>query len=172
MLRRPSPASVVVRTELDALVQGVGYAQIDNLDQPVTAATVRRMAAAADIIPAVMGTSSVPLDLGRAARLFTRSQRIALGERDGGCACCGLAIAYTEAHHIDWWKRDHGPTDLDNGVLLCPPCHTRVHEDGWTIRVDARGSIWFIPPPHVDIGQTPRLGGKSRFALPRTRRAA
>jgi hypothetical protein len=26
--------------------------------------------------------------------------------------------------------------------------------------------VWFIPPPHVDIEQKPRLGGKARYALP------
>jgi hypothetical protein len=62
----------------------------------------------------VLGAESLPLDLGRAARLFTKAQRLALGERDGGCASCGQNIGYVEAHHIDWWERDTGPTDLSN----------------------------------------------------------
>ena len=71
---------------------------------------------------------------GRAARLFSRAQRLALGERDGGCASCGQNIAYVEAHHIAWWERDTGPTDLSNGVLLCSFCHHMIHRDGWKIR--------------------------------------
>lgn len=160
----PATASttVVVRMNLDTLVDGVGHGRIDGLDHPVSAGTLRRMAATAGIIPAVLGTDSVPLDLGRTARAFTAAQRIALGERDGGCACCGLAVAYTEAHHILWWKRDTGPTDLNNGVLLCPPCHARIHQDEWDIRI-TNGQVWFIPPPQIDASRRPRLGGRARY---------
>lgn len=122
------------------------------------------MAADAELIPAVFGGDSLPLDLGRAARLFTRAQRLALGERDGGCASCGQNIGYVEAHHIDWWERDVGPTDLENGVLLCSFCHHSVHREGWGIRV-TDGKVWFIPPPHIDPARTPRPGGRARFEL-------
>ncbi|HEY5224221.1 MAG TPA: DUF222 domain-containing protein, partial [Microbacteriaceae bacterium] len=158
--------TLVVRANLETLMEGVGFGQIDGIDQPVSAGTIRRLAATAGIIPMVMGTGSIPLDQGRAARLFSPAQRIALGERDGGCACCGLDIAYTQAHHIAWWKRDTGPTNLSNGVMLCPPCHVRTHNDGWIIRVDKHGHVWFTPPPHVDPDQKPRLGGKARYGLP------
>ena len=157
--------SMVVRVNLETLVDGVGHARIDGLDHPVSAGTIRRMAASAGIIPAVLGTDSLPLDLGRTARGFTPAQRIALGERDGGCANCGIAVGYTEAHHIKWWKRDAGSTDLDNGVLLCPPCHARIHQDDWDIHV-TNGQVWFIPPPHIDPTRKPRLGGRARFELP------
>lgn len=165
--RMPSGPTVtmVVRTELATLTDGIGHGHIDGLSQPVSAGTIRKMAATASLIPAVFDGDSLPLDLGRDARLFSWPQRLALAERDGGCASCGLDVAYTEAHHIDWWKRDSGPTDLDNGVLLCPPCHGRIHDDGWIVKVHD-GQVWFIPPPHVDINQTPRLGGKARYALP------
>jgi 5-methylcytosine-specific restriction protein A len=167
-----APATtMVVRVNLDTLTDGVGYGRIDGLNQPVSAGTLRRVAATAGIIPAVLGTDSVPLDLGRTARGFTAAQRIALGERDGGCACCGIAVGYTEAHHILWWKRDTGPTDLTNGVLLCPPCHARMHQDGWQIRVK-NGHVWFTPPPQVDPTRTPRLGGRARFELPEEAPAA
>jgi Predicted restriction endonuclease len=162
-----SATTLVVRTDLAVLTEGIGHGTIDGLSQPVSAGTVRRMAASAGIIPAVLGTDSLPLDLGRTARLFSPAQRIALAERDGGCACCGLDVAYAEAHHIRWWKRDTGPTDLENGVLLCPPCHTRAHEDGWAVRVDEHDDVWFVPPPHVDSARTPRLGGRARFRLSR-----
>ncbi len=162
--------TVVVRLDLDALVDGIGHARIDGLEQPISAATARRMAADAELIPAVLGGDSVPLDLGRAARLFSRAQRLALGERDGGCASCGQNISYVEAHHIDWWHRDDGPSDLDNGVMLCSFCHHMIHRDGWGIRA-GRNEVWFIPPPHIDPHQVPRLGGRARFELPRARTA-
>ncbi len=108
----------------------------------------------------------------RARRHFlSRAQRLALVERDGGCAFCHLPPQYAEAHHIRWWQRDDGPTDLSNGVLLCTACHHREHNDGWDIRVEsppgdataATAAVWFIPPPHVDPTRTPRLGGRRRF---------
>lgn len=165
--RMPSaPATaVVIRTDLKALADGVGQGEIDGLTQPVSAGTIRRLAATAGLIPTVLGGDSLPLDVGRDVRLFSWAPRIALAERDGGCACCGLDVAYTEAHHIDWWRRDDGPTDLSNGALLCPPCHTRMHNDGWVIRV-RDGEVWFIPPPHVDADRKSGLGGKARYALP------
>lgn len=162
--------TVIVRLDVDTLVDGIGHARIDGFEQPISAATARRMAADAELIPAVMGGDSIPLDLGRAARFFSRAQRLALGERDGGCASCGQNISYVEAHHIEWWHRDDGPSDLRNGVMLCSFCHHMIHRDGWRIRA-ARNEVWFIPPPHIDPQQVPRLGGRARFELSRTRTA-
>ena len=121
--------TVIVRMGLETLVDGIGHASIDGLDQPISATTARRLAADAEVIPAVLGGERVPLDLGRATRLFTKAQRLALGERDGGCASCGQNIGYVEAHHIRWRQCDAGPTDLANGVLLCSFCHHRVHRE-------------------------------------------
>ncbi|WP_173923124.1 DUF222 domain-containing protein [Agromyces sp. Marseille-P2726] len=162
--------TVIVRVDLDTLRTGLGHARIDGLEQPVSAGTARRMAADAELIPAVLGGDSLPLDLGRAARLFTKAQRLALGERDGGCASCGQNIGYVEAHHIDWWERDTGPTDLANGVLMCSFCHHMIHRDGWQIRASLR-EVWFVPPPHIDPAQIPRLGGRARFELREDRAA-
>lgn len=157
-------ATVVVRLDLDTLRDAVGHASIDGIDEAISAGAARRLAADAGIIPAVLGGDSVPLDLGRTARLFSAAQRIALAERDGGCASCGQNIGYVEAHHIRWWERDAGPTDLSNGVMLCSFCHHRMHREDWGIRASA-DRVWFIPPPHVDPSRTPRLGGRARFAL-------
>ncbi|BDZ55318.1 HNH endonuclease signature motif containing protein [Agromyces marinus] len=164
-------ATVVVRLDHDALVDGLGAAHIDGIDQPVSATTARRMAADAELIPMVLGGEGLPLDLGRSARLFSRAQRLALAERDGGCASCGQNITYVDAHHIRWWERDAGPTDLANGAMLCSFCHHRIHREGWGIRA-TRSEVWFIPPPHVDPDQVPRLGGRARFTPTATRSAA
>jgi hypothetical protein len=61
------------------------------------------------------------LDAGREQRLFTKTQRSALGVRDGGCRFpgCGKPPSWAEAHHVDYWVRDSGPTDIANGILLC-----------------------------------------------------
>jgi len=153
--------TMVVRMDLtDLLGQlgGAGFATMDGKTQPISVAAARRLAAAATIIPAVMGGPSLPLDLGRGTRHFTRAQLLALWERDGGCALCGHT-RWVEAHHVSWWLRDNGPTDIGNGVLLCCHCHHRVHREGWRIHITPEEArVWFIPPPTIDPTQQPRPG--------------
>jgi len=161
-------ATVVVRVNLDDLTSGLGAAAIDGSDQSVSVSTCRRMAAGGGIIPVVLGSEGEILDWGREKRLFTRAQRLALVERDGGCAMCSLPPQMTKAHHLRWWQRDTGPTDLNNGVLLCESCHHRIHDNGWEIRIEGVGvaaRVWLIPPPHVDPARIPRLGGRARYDI-------
>ena len=156
--------TVVVRIGLSELRAGTGLGDSDNLAGPVSAGTLRAMAADAEIIPMVLGADSEILNVGRARRLFTRAQRLALVERDGGCAMCHAPPSYCEAHHIRWWDRHLGKTDLDNGVLLCTGCHHRVHRDGWQIET-VDGQVWITAPRSVDPSQSPRLGGRARMQL-------
>lgn len=161
-------ATVIVRMTLADLESGTGSAVIDGIDQPVSVATARRMAASGAVIPCVLGAESEILDWGRRKRLFTTAQKLAIAERDGGCAMCGLPPGMAKVHHLRWWARDAGPTDLSNGVLLCETCHHRIHDNGWEIRVDGPGidaGVWFVPPAHVDPSRTPRLGGRRRYAF-------
>ncbi|WP_022884992.1 HNH endonuclease signature motif containing protein [Glaciibacter superstes] len=155
--------TMVIRMDLDALMTGLGEAQIDGVEQPISAGTARRMAAEAELIPAVLGGDSQVLDLGVSRRLFSRGQKLALAERDGGCAHpdCDRAPVYTEGHHLEWWNAHGGPTDLANGILLCSPHHHMIHNQGWSITV-IDNVPWFIPPPSIDIHQKPRRGGKIR----------
>lgn len=159
-------ATVIVRVTLADLESGAGHATVDGIAQPISISAARRMAAGGKVIPAVLGPRSEILDWGREKRLFTRAQKLALAERDGGCAGCGLPPGMCKVHHIRWWAKDAGPTDLSNGVLLCESCHHRIHDNGWEIRVDGVGvdaRVRFIPPPHVDVTRTPRLGGRARY---------
>lgn len=158
--------TVVVRMDLETLREGIGTAEIDGIDAPISASAARKLASSASVIPVVLGGDSEILDWGRERRLYSRSQKLALGERDGGCGGCGLPPQFTKVHHIRWWARDAGPTDLDNGVLLCESCHHRIHDNGWDIQVEGTGrkaKVWLIPPAYVDPARTPRLGGRARY---------
>jgi|TARA_B100001971_G_C18254882_1_gene581219 hypothetical protein len=95
-------------------------------------ATARRLACEAAIIPMVMGGASQPLDVGRRRYRITPAQRLALVVRDGGCVWpgCDRPPGWCEAHHLDEWLRDDGPTDLANLALLCSRHHHDVHEGG------------------------------------------
>ncbi len=156
-------ATVVARITVDELESGIGFGELDGIEMPVSAASLRELAATADVIPEVLGGCGEVLDLGRRRRRFTRAQRIALAERDGGCAHpdCDRPPAYTQAHHIKWWTRQRGPTDLDNGVLLCSFHHHLVHDTGWGIFVRDH-QVWFVPPAALDPEQRPRPGRQAR----------
>ncbi|MDQ0827051.1 hypothetical protein QFZ60_003224 [Arthrobacter sp. B2I5] len=123
---------------------------------PVAAATLRKIACDADIIPALLGTHGEILDLGRKTRLFTPAQRTALTARDQGCAFpnCTIPAPWCEAHHITYWSH-RGPTTTGNGVLLCSHHHHLIHKEQWKITT-TRGTPTFIPPPHIDPTQTPQ----------------
>ena len=103
----------------------------------ISAGEVRRLACQVGIIPKVLGTQSVALDQGRSQRLFTPAQRIALAERDNGCAYpgCDRPPGWCEAHHLDHWQRDNGPTTLANGALLCAFHHREVHARNLPMRL-------------------------------------
>ena len=152
--------TIVVRMSEQALRTGLGEAQIDGIEEPISAGTARRLAAEGGIIPVVLGGRSEVLDLGKTRRLFSRAQRVALAERDDGCAWanCKKPPSHAEAHHIKWWSVKKW-TDLINGVLLCTCHHHRVHRDGWGIKV-IDNVVWFIPPSSVDIYRKPRRGGR------------
>ena len=161
-------ATVIVRVDLTDLDTGTGCATIDGFDTPVSITTCRRLAANGGAIPWVLGGDGEILDWGRQRRLFTRAQRQALVTRDGGCTMCGIDPELTRAHHLRWWHRDTGPTDLNNAVLLCESCHHRIHDNGWDIHIDGPGvggRVWLIPPPHIDPHQRPRLGGRARYDI-------
>jgi len=156
-------ATVIVRVNQTDLEDGTGFGLVDGLEQPISIGTVRRMAGGGGVTRWVCGDDGEILHWGRRRRLFSEPQRLALRERDGGCAFCGLPPGMTKAHHIDWWKRDRGKTDLDNGVLLCETCHHLIHDNDWGIRIDGQGiraKVWFLPPP--GSGSSPRLGGRAR----------
>jgi hypothetical protein len=130
---------------------------------PVTAATVRKIACDADIIPVLLGSQGRILDIGRTTRVFPPHIRKALAARDQGCAFpgCTIPTPWCEAHHITYWSHG-GTTSTDNGTLLCSHHHHLIHKEQWQIHVKT-GIPWFIPPPHIDPRQIPRRNNYFRL---------
>ncbi len=124
-------------------------------------ATVERLACSG-ALPLILDGTGQMLDLGREQRLFNRRQRDALSVRDGGCMWpgCDRPPSWTEAHHIRQWARDHGRTDLADGILLCRHHHLRLHDESWEIERRA-GRYWLEPPPDRG-GEGAMLETKSR----------
>ena len=149
--------TLVVRIDRKELEAGRGLGQIDGVSQPIAVSQLRRVAGEAGVLPAVLGGPSEVLDLGRTVRLFSRAQRLAMLERDGGCAKCHAPPEHCEAHHIVWWDTG-GKTDISNGVMLCTRCHHDVHRHGWDI-IATPHRVEFVPPATIDPTRTPRLGG-------------
>jgi hypothetical protein len=123
---------------------------------PVTPATIRKIACDADIIPILLGSEGRILDIGRTTRIFPPHIRKAITARDQGCTFpnCTIPAPWCEAHHTTYWSHG-GPTNTDNGVLLCTHHHHLIHKEQWQIHITT-GIPWFIPPPHIDPTQKPR----------------
>jgi len=140
---------VMVTIPFETLTNELGVATIDN-DTPgdgydtITAAQARRLACTAKILPAVLGKDSEVLDLGRAARLFTKAQRRALAVRDRTCRAEGCSIpgTWSEAHHLVPWSQG-GDTDLQNAALLCSRHHHRAHDPAYDTSRLANGDLRF-----------------------------
>ncbi len=137
-------ATVVVTMTIEQLLGAHATALLDDGSR-MSAGQARRLACEAGIIPVVLDSKSVPLDMGRAARLFTKSQRIALGLRDGGCTAkgCETSASGCHAHHDDPWSRG-GLTDLANGRLLCPRHHRLAHDSRYAMTVHADNTVSFV----------------------------
>jgi Domain of unknown function (DUF222) len=147
---------LVLTMKLTDLIDGIGTATLDT-GGCLSAAEARRLACDAALIPMVLGSDSMPLDVGRQHRLATAAIRDALAHRDKGCSfpSCDRPPRYCHAHHIDPHWLDGGDTKIDNLCLLCEPHHVIVHRQGWRIRLDARGHPEFMPPQTVDPTRRP-----------------
>src|SRR5690606_39110716 len=68
------------------------------------------------------------LNVGRTRRVATLRQRKAVEAHQADrCATPACALPVAEIHHLTWWSAG-GPTDLDNLIGLCEPCHRLVHQ--------------------------------------------
>ena len=135
--------TVVVTIDFDRLKGQVGAAELSTGDV-VSASEAMRLACNADLVPVVLGGKAQPLHLGRARRLFSKEQRLAMGIRDGHCRArgCDIPAAWCEAHHKREWCRG-GKTDLDDGVLLCPWHHHRAHDPAFDTEYLLTGDVRF-----------------------------
>lgn len=120
----------------------------------LTAAQLRRMACEADIIPMVLGSDGVVLDMGRTIRFANDAQRLALRAMHPTCACegCDVEFDWCEIHHLRPWDKLGGRTDLANLVPLCEYHHHLIHDaDGevrsWELRPDRTLRLKRLPLP-------------------------
>lgn len=139
----PKTAATIVVTMTEESVKG--SLKVAGLDTgaDVSAGEARRLLCNAGVIPAVLGGASIPLDLGRSARLFSEAQRVAIGLKYESCAAdgCDRPIAWSELHHRKPWAQG-GKTDLEDAVPICHFHHQRIHDPRYEHEYEPRGIVF------------------------------
>jgi Domain of unknown function (DUF222) len=144
----PSPYVVVAHVPLAALSDEdselAGELEHRGL---IDAVVARRLACDATLVVALDDDVGHTMYEGRARRDPTPTQRRELWRRDRHCRFPGCRNAiFVNPHHLRWWKRDRGTTDLDNLALLCEHHHALVHSKAWVVEGDANGELSFVGP--------------------------
>ena len=154
MDRRPVAATSAPRT--------AGHAALEDGDGlRVSAETSRRVACDAAAVVMRHTADGAILDVGRKTRTIPPALRRALQARDRQCRFPGCHARRCDAHHVHHWA-DGGATRLDNLVLLCRRHHRAVHEEGFTVRLNATGDAEFCWPngrPFPAVPPPPRWSG-------------
>lgn len=147
----------------------------DEDGAPWPASELGRLLCDCELTRIVVDSDGAPLDLGRTQRLFTSAQRRAVTVRDGGCGwpSCPAPARWCELHHIRWWDRDGGGTDVDNAIALCSYHHHQVHRRDLTItRHPPERPARELPPDEpapAERGSNPptdRVRARYRFTTP------
>jgi hypothetical protein len=140
---------ITVIIDLQTLQRGLHEQSVidtgTNAELPVE--SYRRLACMAAIIPTVLNSDGVIVDLGRTVRLANRAQRRALHAMYATCAIPGCAVRskHCEPHHINYWRHG-GNTDLQNLVPLCTQHHHAVHEGHWQLTLDNHRQLTITYP--------------------------
>ena len=128
---RPVGTSLLVVADYDAVNHRLTNARLSD-GTPIPIGEIGRIAADAQVLPAIFNHATGDLRMGRSRRTATELQRAALALRDQGCIGCDVSPDYCRAHHIIEWQHG-GRTDYDNLVLVCNDCHHKIHDHGHTV---------------------------------------
>ena len=137
-----SATTVVVTIDYADLRERLGAARFGSGER-ISASEALRLACTANIVPVVLGGKGQPLHLGRARRLFSHSQRLAMTVRDGHCRAhgCEIPASWCEAHHHSRAWSSGGKTDLADGLLLCSWHHHRAHDPDYAVSRMPNGDV-------------------------------
>ena len=119
--------TMVVTMPLETLKTGLGTAQLGT-GETITAGEARRLACTAGLVPAVLGTKSEVLDLGRTARLLWPAQQLVESRLRSVESRTGCATQRTQGATQRTGGATNGPLDPAAGVLLCHWHHKRAHD--------------------------------------------
>jgi hypothetical protein len=149
------PVTIVVSTTLKELESGARIAVTSGgTRMPLT--DLVRLASHAYHYLVIFDEMGRVLDLGRTKRIASQDQRIVLHAKDRGCTFPGCTVPgfLTEVHHAECDWADGGLTNVNDESLACGPHHRLVKPGGWRTRKRKDGRTEWIPPPHLDTGQS------------------
>jgi len=134
--------------------------------------SVRRLLCNARSQTVVEDAEGTVLGVGRLSREPSAWMIRQVRYRDRECRFPGCgARRFTEAHHIRWWRHG-GRTDLANLVLICSFHHRLVHEHGWSLKLDAGGTVHWHRPDGAPYRSGPSppaaAGNRDRLLLAAT----
>jgi len=150
------PATMIVSTTPQDLEKASGYAVTGGGTLLPMRDVIRLASHAFHYLVVYDKHTRVPLYLGRTRRCASPGQRIVLYALHGGCTKPGCTVPPhgCQVHHAarDW--DEGGQTNIDELTLACKPDNLLVENTGWTTRIRKDGRTEWIPPPHLDTGQT------------------
>ena len=105
----------------------------------------RQADALASLCGVAIGSGRLPLDFGRARRLFSEPQRQEISTRHPTCVVDGCTVPSRKCqpHHEDWWK-EGGATDVRKGLPLCWNHHPLVTEGGYSLLATEGGGYELV----------------------------
>ena len=162
--RSLATVNVVITAKDFESSNGVGW--IDGIEQPVSAATVRKIACGAGFTPIVLADNGAVIGVGKRQRYFSAKQRKILAVRDGDtCAWpgCTAPPEWLDAHHVVEYEKG-GATTIENGILICDGHHNIVHVAGYELRM-INGKPYLRAPFEVDPTQEWKPLGINRATL-------
>ena len=131
---------------------------VDETGAVWPASEVARALCGCALTRAVVDAAGQTLDLGRESRLFTRAHWLAL-HASGVQTCavdgCGIPLRFAELHHMAWWDRDRGPTDLAHCAPECSYHHHQIHRLDLRVARRADGSYEHRHPDGRPYGGSP-----------------
>ena len=162
LIDRSTPATVMVRVDLDALLRGHAEpGELCELDGMGPISVPLAKALATDSFLSVIFTQAGDIRaVSHQGRTINRRLRTALAFRDKTCVVPRCNMPYgLEIDHIHDWALG-GPTELANLALLCTHHHRKKTYEGWTLErngpSDEDPQWTFAPLP--PFGQEPDLG--------------
>jgi hypothetical protein len=146
------PASIIVTTTLQELEKGAGRG-LTGGGTVLPMSDVIRLGSHAHHYLAIFDKGKA-LALYHTKRLASPAQRIVLYAKDRGCSFPGCDVPgyLCEAHHCNRYATNP-VTDVNELTFGCGPNH-KLAEQGWTTRKNAHGDTEWIPPAHLDRGQS------------------
>jgi hypothetical protein len=149
------PATIIVSTTLQDLESAAGVAVTGGGTLLPMREVIKQASQAHHYLVVYDKHTREPLYCGRAKRFATPGQRIVLHALERGCTRPGCTAPgyWCQVHHVEGWAND-GQTNITELTLGCGPDNRLVEEGGWTTRKRTDGRTEWIPPPHLDTGQS------------------